>query len=247
MLQNLLAERFHLVVHHETRNCPGYELVVAKGGPKLKEAIPDPQANAAAATQHLTHAKDGSIVLPPGPRTWVSARKGVQRVQYQERSMAELAASLGSFVSQERGADFRADQTAPRARVVDKTGLTGKYDFTLEYSCLGCRGIDIPANLPLLAAAKRTLDCEHRSGTQESFDGRRSGNMIPLWALSRFWTAGPMTAQWLARRLITLIFSGRNRRGMIRRELPRTSSAGWIRGSFPLTKTWVSLMPSMWE
>jgi uncharacterized protein (TIGR03435 family) len=27
MLQNLLAERFHLKVHHETRNFPGYELV----------------------------------------------------------------------------------------------------------------------------------------------------------------------------------------------------------------------------
>jgi hypothetical protein len=41
-----------------------------------------------------------------------------------------------------------------------------------------------------------------------------------------------MTAEWLARRLITLIYAGRNRMDMIRRELPRTSDAGWIRRSF---------------
>ena len=41
-----------------------------------------------------------------------------------------------------------------------------------------------------------------------------------------------MTAQELARRLITLIFAGRNRMDMIRRELPRTSCAGWVRKPF---------------
>jgi uncharacterized protein (TIGR03435 family) len=35
LLRRLLEERFHLVVHHEEKVVPGYELVVAKGGPKL--------------------------------------------------------------------------------------------------------------------------------------------------------------------------------------------------------------------
>jgi uncharacterized protein (TIGR03435 family) len=35
MLQNLLAQRFHLAVHHETKEFDGYALVVAKNGPIL--------------------------------------------------------------------------------------------------------------------------------------------------------------------------------------------------------------------
>jgi uncharacterized protein (TIGR03435 family) len=57
------------------------------------------------------------------------------------------------MVSEALEADFLADATAPRARVIDKTGLTGKYDFSLEFYCAGCRGPRaIVATLPLLAA-----------------------------------------------------------------------------------------------
>jgi uncharacterized protein (TIGR03435 family) len=38
MLQNLVADRCKLAVHHETSEIQRYELVVAKGGPKFKEA-----------------------------------------------------------------------------------------------------------------------------------------------------------------------------------------------------------------
>jgi hypothetical protein len=45
-----------------------------------------------------------------------------------------------------------------------------------------------------------------------------------------------MTAEELARRLITLIFAGRNRMDMIRRELPRTKRAGWVRKPFRIER-----------
>ena len=35
LLQQFLQQRFHLVAHRETRNLPGYVLLVAKGAPKL--------------------------------------------------------------------------------------------------------------------------------------------------------------------------------------------------------------------
>src|SRR6185369_958359 len=38
MMQNLLAERFKLVVHRETKTMGGYALVVDKKGPRLKDS-----------------------------------------------------------------------------------------------------------------------------------------------------------------------------------------------------------------
>ena len=53
MLQQLLTDRFGLMVHHETRQLPGYRLVLAKGGPKLNQSAAAP-------------AKTGDAA--PGPR-----------------------------------------------------------------------------------------------------------------------------------------------------------------------------------
>jgi uncharacterized protein (TIGR03435 family) len=49
MLRDLQAERFHLVLHHETKEFPGYELVLASGGTRLKEAAPEDSTRATAA------------------------------------------------------------------------------------------------------------------------------------------------------------------------------------------------------
>src|ERR1019366_4082456 len=62
MLQNLLAERFHLRLHHETKTRPGYELVVASGGPKLKERVPVTSA----ASGKPSVDGSGFLRLPPG-------------------------------------------------------------------------------------------------------------------------------------------------------------------------------------
>lgn len=47
MLRKLMADRFALAVHYETREMQVFDLVVAKGGPKLKKADPSANANAA--------------------------------------------------------------------------------------------------------------------------------------------------------------------------------------------------------
>ncbi len=41
MLQNLLADRFKIVLHHEKKVLPIYALLVAKNGPKLSRGNPD--------------------------------------------------------------------------------------------------------------------------------------------------------------------------------------------------------------
>ena len=84
---------------------------------------------------------------------------------------------------------------------------------------------------PLVGAAQRTLACEHRSGTWHEIRWAAQGEHVPAGEPGAvFRTAAvPITAEKLARRLITLIYAGRNRMDMIRRELPRTKSAGWVR------------------
>ncbi|MGD0499756.1 MAG: TIGR03435 family protein [Bryobacteraceae bacterium] len=134
MLQGLLAERFHLAVHHETRNFPGYELVVAKGGPKMQESIQRPKTEGDSVPAFPKVDKDGHFI---GPMTVISS--GAYRQTAEGESMAELAADLGSaMLSMALGADMTSN--SPRPRVIDKTGLTGKYNFKLEFDCPGCRG-----------------------------------------------------------------------------------------------------------
>jgi uncharacterized protein (TIGR03435 family) len=41
MLRSLLAERFHLKLRRESKQLPVYNLVVAKGGPKVKRVADD--------------------------------------------------------------------------------------------------------------------------------------------------------------------------------------------------------------
>jgi len=137
MMQNLLADRFHLRVHRETRNFPGYELVVAKGGPRLKESASDPNAAVADAPQTPKKSADGSVILQPGPQMLTSLGRGMVRVQVQEKPISDLVKGLGRLIAQSLGAD-PADFASRKARIADKTGLAGKYDFTLEFSCEGC-------------------------------------------------------------------------------------------------------------
>lgn len=130
MLQNLLAERFHLVVHHETRNFPGFELTVAPGGPKVHKWVPGTDTYPANPADdsldkqgfpHLGLAEKGRFTLPWGK--W-------QMVRATERtSIPDFVWLLGNFVNYASG----EPSGAPTPRIVDKTGLTEVYEFRLEF------------------------------------------------------------------------------------------------------------------
>ncbi len=133
MLQRMLEERFHLAVHHRKKEFPVYELAVAKDGPRLRKSAGDP-GQAAAGAARPTHGEDGFPVLPPGGHhaLFQPVEDGVQvtRETFRDCSMAELvqelAWPLGELSSWE--------QVLSVGRVVDKTGLSGKYDFKLYYA-----------------------------------------------------------------------------------------------------------------
>jgi uncharacterized protein (TIGR03435 family) len=137
MMQHLLEERFHLQVHREKRNFPGYELTVLGGGLKLKEsnsALDDGAGN----TELPKRNSDGTFVLPPGPQMFTSLGWGVIIVQAQQKPIGELAKVLGRMINQSLGEDPN-DFASPKGRVLDGTGLTGTYDFTLRFSCELCQ------------------------------------------------------------------------------------------------------------
>jgi uncharacterized protein (TIGR03435 family) len=132
MLQNLLAERFHLKIHHEARAHPGYELHLAPGGSKLKPWTPSMDAVPS------TRGRDanGFPAFPPGSSGGEIAAFGSASGQppaylyaYRE-SIADFCLRLGFLIAQSNG-DFAG---SPRPRVLDDTGLTGVYQFTLRFA-----------------------------------------------------------------------------------------------------------------
>jgi uncharacterized protein (TIGR03435 family) len=138
MLQNLLAERFKLTLHRETKELPMYALVVAKGGPKMKESAEAPPPNPdfdPGAPPPLPPGgpkigPDGFPIMPPG-----MAAPGGQMMMMMMPGRARL---FGQHQPVENLVN-RLTQTLNRP-VTDATGLTGKYDITLTYSPEGLNG-----------------------------------------------------------------------------------------------------------
>jgi len=131
MLQALLADRFKLKVHWETREGETYNLVVSKKGPKMTAAKNEPPS-----------AKElkawGDEPIPP------LYQKGSSGVGF-------------DFIAHGCSIDDIAQMLASQFGhpVSDKTGLTGKYDFTLRYhgTRLSDRSADDMDPLPTLDRA----------------------------------------------------------------------------------------------
>jgi uncharacterized protein (TIGR03435 family) len=111
MLQALLADRFKLTLHRQTTQLGVYVLVVAKNGPKLEEAKP---GNA-----YLNGIKDNGEPLGAGMFRLGSFHGGRGELVGQGLSMAKLLRLLSEDIL--------------NRSVIDNTGLTGNYDFTLEW------------------------------------------------------------------------------------------------------------------
>jgi uncharacterized protein (TIGR03435 family) len=109
MLRALLAERFKLKAHRETKDQAIYALVVAKGGPKLKKAADAVDAKLG---------PDGKP-RPTGPGIVNMSMNGSTAVHVEMRrtTMPLLAGFLSNQL---------------RRHVVDETGIAGDYDIDLD-------------------------------------------------------------------------------------------------------------------
>jgi len=114
MLQDLLSNRFHLLVHRETKIMPSYTLSIRKDGPKCRahttttaseSSSPDPRDSSSLPT--LGH---------PGTLTWVGTNL---RLTANDSDMKSVVGLLTQVM---------------QAPVVDETGLVGRYDFILNFA-----------------------------------------------------------------------------------------------------------------
>ena len=126
MLLPLLEERFGLKYHHETRELPMYSLVVAKAGSKLKvsTAPPPPPPGAPGAP--------GGPAAPDSP----GRAAGLSRQGPGPGGPGMMRMSPGEIDANGGGMQFLAHALSALVgrSVVDKTGLTGNYDFSLKWT-----------------------------------------------------------------------------------------------------------------
>ena len=105
MFQTLLADQFKVALHRESKLLPAYVLVIAKNGPKIQAAKPgDTYPNG-------IKSLDG---LPAGPHKFDMGPDGMT---VQALPMSFVTEHLALHLNQP---------------VLDRTGLTGDYDFTFK-------------------------------------------------------------------------------------------------------------------
>ena len=125
MLKALLADRFKLKTHTEKKDFPVYAIVVAKGGLKMKESSPpDPDSDA------------GPGEKPKGPAVNVSGGggRGGVHIEYGHGSFFTMADN--KFIARKLPMSSFVEVLArfEDKPVVDQTGLTGSYDFDLDFT-----------------------------------------------------------------------------------------------------------------
>lgn len=151
MLQALLAGRFKVAVHRETKTLPAYTLTVAKNGPRLKEVDAATLEASKAAAADLAPGSGGPPPLPPPPprsigmtySTTVPAaalgRGGMPSMPKGPNARTWMMVSNGSVVRTLSGYLTMAQLVASLSNaldrpVLDQTGLTATYDIDLTWT-----------------------------------------------------------------------------------------------------------------
>jgi uncharacterized protein (TIGR03435 family) len=135
MMQALLADRFKLIVHRETRQAPVFALVLRKPGQAGPELVAHPPSDTCAVAP-AAEADDSTPNVPP-PRSAMgelprvcgviahlpTSAPGHIRFGGRGVTLSLLASSLPTMTGM---------AVIPRP-VIDETGLNGTFDFTLDW------------------------------------------------------------------------------------------------------------------
>lgn len=126
MLQSLLEDRFQMKTHRDTKEFAVYALVVAKGGPKMKESPLDPES--ADSSGAADPGRSGGVnITAQGGRGGVNVNYGRgasisfanNKFDGRKLSMRIFTEWLGRFMDRP---------------VVDMTDLKSTYDITLDFT-----------------------------------------------------------------------------------------------------------------
>jgi bla regulator protein blaR1 len=126
LLRRLLADRFNLVVHEERREMPVYSLVMARPDRRLGQRL-RPFEGECGEPSKLGPLPDATFGMPTSDPSkglqWCMAYTRVGRISAQGTMLSDLGMMLARFPAVSR-------------RVLDRTGLTGRFDFDLEWTPL---------------------------------------------------------------------------------------------------------------
>lgn len=146
MIRDLLATRFGLVSHTESRQMAVFEMVEAKGGVRLRSpAAPahEEVGDEGAARPQFTRDEKGDPELKAGVPMMMSFRgNGGMRISARMQPILNLFSMLY----------FQLDRP-----VIDRIGLPGLYDFNLDYSPENSRNPELYTAPPLLTAIEKQL------------------------------------------------------------------------------------------
>jgi uncharacterized protein (TIGR03435 family) len=141
MMQALLAERFKLTTHRDKKEFNIYALVVTKDASRLIESPAEAtDAPAASGVDVDVQAGRGGATVNFGRGSYIRIADG--KIEAKRVTPSRLVESIADYL----------DRPA-----IDMTGLTGIYDFTLDYSLDELRNLlrtrGVYANIPDSAAA----------------------------------------------------------------------------------------------
>jgi uncharacterized protein (TIGR03435 family) len=160
MLQALLAERFGLSAHVDGKEQPVYALVVARGGPKMKESDAGPEDSVQSAPEQKRAASlsiptiQGDVKVTGGPDGMVLEMPngeiaGKLRMAFNTGGIPPTLHFTAMNITMRTFAEMLSIGVVERP-VVDMTGVRGHYDLEVDLSAVDALSIfRSSVNLPV--------------------------------------------------------------------------------------------------